>query len=46
MLLDYVRIGRDILFYCQSKDKPRVLMSIFCNLMLLDIKSFLFDIHL
>ena len=30
MLLDYVRIGRDILFfYCQSKAKPRVLMSIY-----------------
>ena len=35
-----------VFFYCQSQAKPHVLMSVYCNLMLLDIKSFLLDIHL
>ena len=46
-LLDLVvMLELGVFFYCQSKAKPHVLMSIYCNLMLLDIKSFLFDIHL
>ena len=42
-LLDLVvmlELGGIFFFYCQSKAKPRVLMSRFCNLMLLDIKRF------